>query len=260
MSSFQQTPIVLVHGILGFDRLGLPDSPISYFRGIAKALSAAGYTVPEPPTLNFAGSVKERAADLQEYLENNEAVQGRQVHLIAHSMGGLDSRYTISRLGMADRVLSLTTLGTPHGGTSIADFGVSLLGGLLNIIDSTRLVDLHGFFDLTRRHSREFEQEGVADAESVPYFSVAGLYQPEFVSPDLLKPTHDFISLFEGENDGLVSVTSATFGTFLGTWPGNHFRLINWPTNLLEPVEELVDDSVVSRYLGLVQFLAEEMS
>ena len=161
---------------------------------------------------------------------------------------------------MADRVLSLTTLGTPHGGTSIADFGVSLLGGLLNIIDSTLLVHLRGFFDLTRRHSREFEQEGVADAESVPYFSVAGLYQPGFVSLDLLKPTHDFISLFEGENDGLVSVTSATFGTFLGTWPGNHFRLINWPTNLLEPVEELVDDSVVSRYLGLVQFLAEEMS
>lgn len=35
--------------------------------------------------------------------------------------------------------------------------------------------------------------------------------------------------------------------------------LINWPTNLLEPVGELVEDSVVGRYLGLVQRLAQEM-
>ena len=42
-------------------------------------------------------------------------------------MGGLDARYLISRLGMADRVLSLTTLGTPHRGTSFADWGVSRL-------------------------------------------------------------------------------------------------------------------------------------
>ena len=54
MSGFSETPIVLVHGILGFDRLGLPDSPISYFRGVRDALSDAGFTVPEPPTLDPA--------------------------------------------------------------------------------------------------------------------------------------------------------------------------------------------------------------
>lgn len=224
MSSFAQTPLVLVHGILGFDRLGLPSSPISYFRGIPAALSDAGYTVPEPPALSPAGSVEERATCLQTYLETHPDVAGRPVHLIAHSMGGLDSRYAISRLGLADRVLSLTTLGTPHGGTSIADFDLAVLGGLLDVLDSTRLVDLRGFFDLTRRHSLEFAQEGIEDPVSVRYFSVAGHYQPGLVSLDLLKPTHDFISLSEGPNDGLVSEASASFGTFLGTWPGNHFR------------------------------------
>ena len=39
-------------------------------------------------------------------------------------MGGLDSRYMISKLDMADRVLSLTTLGTPHRGTAFADWAV----------------------------------------------------------------------------------------------------------------------------------------
>jgi triacylglycerol lipase len=261
MSTFDETPIVLVHGILGFDRLGFPDSPISYFRGIAEALNNAGYMVPEPPALSSAGSVKERAADVQNYLENHEAVAGRQVHLIAHSMGGLDSRYAISHLRMADRVLSLTTLGTPHGGTSIADFEVSLLGGLLNVIDSTRLVDLQGFFDLTIRLSQEFAQEGVEDPTSVRYYSVAGVYHPaSLLSLDLLRPTHDFILKTEkADNDGLVSVTSANFGTFLGTWPGDHFRLINWPTNIVGPVGELVDHSVVGRYVELVRYLAREM-
>jgi len=40
-------------------------------------------------------------------------------------MGGLDSRHAISlRLGLAERVLTLTTLGTPHRGTAFADWGV----------------------------------------------------------------------------------------------------------------------------------------
>jgi triacylglycerol lipase len=258
MSSFSETPIVLVHGILGFDRVGLPDSPISYFRGIPKALSDAGYTVPEPPGLSPAGSVKERAAELKDYLENHEDVKGQPVHIIAHSMGGLDSRYAISALGVANPVLSLTTLGTPHHGTSIADLDISVFGGLLNVIDSTKIVDLQGFFDLTTRNSLEFEQEGVDDSTGVRFFSVAGLYNPGLF--DLLKPTHDFIFGKEGANDGMVPVKSATFGTFLGTWPGNHFRLINWPTNLLlGPVEEFADDSVLNLYSGLVQHLALEM-
>jgi triacylglycerol lipase len=258
MASSPEAPIVLVHGILGFDRLGLPDSPISYFRGIPDALAAAGHSVPEPPALNPAGSVTERAADLKDYLLNHEDVRGRRVHLIAHSMGGLDSRYMISGLGMADRVLSLTTLCTPHHGTSIADLNLAVFGLGLDVLDETRLVDLRGFLDLTRRHSREFDEVRVPDAAGVRYFSVAGLYEPGLVSFDLLKLTHDFISANEGGNDGLVSVTSATFGTFLGTWPGDHFRLINWPTNILEPVDEFADDSVVENYLSLAERLFGE--
>ncbi|MCQ5134484.1 esterase/lipase family protein, partial [Coprococcus eutactus] len=39
-----------------------------------------------------------------------------KVNLIAHSKGGLDSRYAISMLGMAPYVASLTTINTPHRG------------------------------------------------------------------------------------------------------------------------------------------------
>src|SRR5262249_40078789 len=144
---------------------------IEYFRGIPEALRAAGNLVPDPPELSSAGSVKQRAADLKKYLESHGDVVDRKVHLIAHSMGGLDSRYMISRLGMADRILSLTTLGTPHQGTSLADLGVAVLGPVLDFLDLTGLADLKGFFDLTFRNSREFSAEALPNDSGVQSFS-----------------------------------------------------------------------------------------
>jgi hypothetical protein len=56
-----------------------------------------------------------------------------KVHIIAHSMGGLDARYLLSKNanGIADYVSTLTTIGTPHQG--LADFCYSLLDGESNI-------------------------------------------------------------------------------------------------------------------------------
>ena len=115
-------PMVLVHGMFGFGQLRLAGvTVVDYFRGIPHALRTAGYSVPQPPSLNTAGSIVDRATDLKRYLESEPGVSAQQVHLIAHSLGGLDARYMISRLGMAQRVLSLTTIGTPHLGSPIAD-------------------------------------------------------------------------------------------------------------------------------------------
>lgn len=44
------------------------------------------------------------------------------MNIIAHSKGGLDSRYAISKLGMAPYVASLTTINTPHRGCEFADY------------------------------------------------------------------------------------------------------------------------------------------
>lgn len=50
-----------------------------------------------------------------------------KVNLVAHSMGGLDSRYLISVLGYGDRVASLTTISSPHRGTAVADYALKIL-------------------------------------------------------------------------------------------------------------------------------------
>ena len=44
------------------------------------------------------------------------------VNLVAHSMGGLDARYLITHLNMAEQVRSLTTVSTPHRGTYLVDW------------------------------------------------------------------------------------------------------------------------------------------
>ena len=51
-----------------------------------------------------------------------EETGARKLNLIAQSMGGLDARFAISRLGMADRIATLVTVSTPHRGSAIADW------------------------------------------------------------------------------------------------------------------------------------------
>ena len=44
-----------------------------------------------------------------------------KVNIIAHSKGGLESRYAISQLGLSPYVASLTTINTPHHGCTFVD-------------------------------------------------------------------------------------------------------------------------------------------
>ena len=90
MSESQTAPVVLVHGVLGFNRLMLGGLPIAdYFRLIPEALRKDGHVVPDPPRLNPSGSSAERAQDLKNYLQDrsNVAVFEKKVHIVAHSMG-----------------------------------------------------------------------------------------------------------------------------------------------------------------------------
>src|SRR5438445_10269566 len=94
-----QSPIVLVHGLLGVTRIQVGEWTLaSYFGQIPKMLAAAGNRVLQPQ-LSLTGGVADRAGQLKDFL-NREAPR-EPVHLIAHSMGGLDSRFLISNLGQA---------------------------------------------------------------------------------------------------------------------------------------------------------------
>jgi triacylglycerol lipase len=220
-----RAPIVLVHGLLGFDsvRVG-PVRLASYFPGIEQALRKAGnrvYTARVSPTAGVA----HRAAELRDFL--NRELPHEPVHVFAHSMGGLDARFLVSRLDMQERVLTLTTLGTPHRGSPFADWGVRRLKSLVQPLLRYLAIPDQAFFDLTTDGCRAFN-EAVPDVPGVRYYSVAGRCSLPWLGLEWLLP-HSVIYWQEGPNDGMVSVQSATYGEHTDVWDGDHLSLINWP-------------------------------
>lgn len=266
MSETQSAPIILVHGLFGFNQLTLGGLKVTdYFRLIPDALRRDGHVVPEPPKLNPAGSVAERAQDLKDYLQdaNRGDVFQKQVHIIGHSLGGLDSRFLISKLGMADRVLSLTTIGTPHHGSSIANIVVSGIDPALNKFMDHLGVNVKGLLDITTDACQRFNDE-VPDADGVQYFSIGGRFAPPRklgIPQGLFGFTHDIVAKTEQDNDGLVSVASATMGrpawTALDTWETNHPRQVNWGTNLVPTPLEIADSSIIEKYRTLANQITQ---
>lgn len=246
-----RSPIVLVHGLFGFDRLKLCGLTLaSYFPGIPDFLRAAGNRVLVPRLSPTAGVV-ERAAQLKAFLDRESP--GEPVHLLAHSMGGLDSRYLIARLGMAKHVLTLTTLGTPHRGTAFADWGISRFERLVKPLLRLLGVPTQGFYDVTTASCRRFNEE-VPDAPNVRYFSVAGRHASWDLNPEWLLPW-GIVYKAEGDNDGVVSVKSATYGETSEVWEGDHLSLVNW-FNPLARHRGLFRDPA-PRYAALVARLAD---
>ncbi len=216
-------PIVLVHGIASkefgfFKAFGL----------IERNTKSCGFDITTAPTDGF-GSIESNAEQLKRYIEKLISETGAEkVNLIGHSKGGLDSRCMISRLGMGDRVASLTCLSTPNQGSRIA----SRLWSLPDIIKKPIACLIELFYKivgdkdpqvLTVCRQLAYSENGIpelANAE-IP----EGIFVQSY-SVTMQRSRDDFIMsiphLFskiiekEPETDGLVTKESAKFGEFQG--------------------------------------------
>jgi len=246
-----RAPIVLVHGLFGFDRVKFGHLTLtSYFPGIADGLAAAGNRV-LIPALSPTGSISDRAMQLKRFLLTCD-IRG-PYHIIAHSMGGLDSRYMVCKLGMEDHVLSLTTLGTPHRGSPFADWAVRKVERVVKPALSLLGIPSEGFYDLMTERCRRFDEDTPC-VPSVHYQSIAGEYSVSFAKPEWLLPFH-IVHSEEGPNDGVVSVKSAQFGSWFEVWPGDHFSLVNW-FGVANP-QRSVSRNPLARYAHLLERLKQ---
>jgi triacylglycerol lipase len=243
-----RAPIVLVPGLFGFDRLSLAGWVLAdYFHAIPASLLASGNRVLVAPVHPTAG-VAHRAAALKTFLDRQ--LPGEAVHIFGHSMGGLDARYLISRLHMAPRVLTLTTLGTPHRGSSLADWSIRRLERLVRPVLEYLGLRYQGFYDLTVAGCRRFNAD-TPDAAGVRYFSVAGRFASTWWSPEWRLPAQ-ILDRTEGANDAVVSVESARWGESCEVWEdGHHLNLVNWRAT--RPHRDRIRD-----YARLVRRLADE--
>ena len=225
-------PLVLVHGLLGFGTIG-PRGDLEYFRGVMRHLEnnrdvldgkAKVYVADVDPL----DSIPSRAIQLRDFIQDRVLYRGKKlryekVNIIAHSVGGLDARYMIANLAMdrdpqspmADRVASLTTVGTPHLGTPFADFMTQLPIGK-QLIQRARVysINVAAFQQLTVRCLvEERYNDRMLDRHEVEYFSYAGEVPLSRVFPFMLLPASIIRRSRKRRvrNDGLVPVESAQF-------------------------------------------------
>src|SRR5579871_1116401 len=109
--------LVFASGFLFPQSLG----PVAYFRGLKDHIAQSGLHNAIFPLIDPLGGLDGRADALARAIA--EAYPEGPIHIIAHSMGGLDSRVLIGRdlRDLSGRIASLTTVATPHRGSPIAD-------------------------------------------------------------------------------------------------------------------------------------------
>ncbi|HRK29955.1 MAG TPA: hypothetical protein PLD59_02670 [Tepidisphaeraceae bacterium] len=246
-------PVVLHHGLFGFGNIRIGPFPLRYFAGrIERAITEMGHPL-IIARCHPTGPIELRARQLKQLIIRDRQSLRRaneSVIILAHSLGGLDARYMVTHLGMADRVQAIVTLATPHRGSSYADWVVQNLGDRLGgkSLISKLGIDLRALADLTTGSMATFNSQ-TPNAPGVDYFSVAGVQNASKCAPFLLH-SHSVVFRCEGENDGVVSLNSAKWGQFLGTWPTDHLHIIN---KRFTPESLLPRHDVTARYTAILE-------
>lgn len=228
-------PIVLFHGVgVAAGRLNSRG-----FEPVAAALMEQGipaFAPAVPPYEPTAARAELRLGQIQEILRQTGA--GR-VNIIGFSGGGLDARYLVSRLGGSAFTASVTTVSTPHRGTSLASLFLrsdqrvhGAVAGFMKHLAAAGPWENPGdphvaLSELTPEHMAGAFNPHIRDADNVMYHSLAGCAgkgaETSVSAP--LRPMNAWLHRHEGPNDGFVSVDSARWGAFWGTVDADHAEL-----------------------------------
>jgi len=206
---------------------------------MVETLSKSGHDFHAPMVQPY-NRVPTRAEQWMEHLSSIRSTSSSPLHLIGFSSGGLDARYLITRLGGHEFIASLTTVSTPHRGSSLADhilerpasvrdsvvgfadwMGDRLPGS--NASDSRRAME-----ELTTSYMIDVFNPSTPDHPDVRYHSWAGRAGKGTNVPilPLLRIANRIVFDRQGINDGIVSVSSATWSGFHGTIDADHARQI----------------------------------
>ncbi len=258
-------PIVLVHGLFGFDNIG----PVEYWYGIPSALRSDGAKV-YVTQVSAANSTEVRGEQLLAQVKQILAVTGAaKVNLIGHSHGGPTARYVASV--RPDLIASVTTVGGVNRGSKVADLLlglapagslsnaviISITNGLAQVINflsggggmsqnamaAAKSLSTAGSIKFNLAHPEGVPTsscgEGAYQVNGVAYFSWSGA-KPYTNFFDILDPALALTSLtFGGEkNDGLVSSCSSHLGKVIrDDYAMNHLDEVNQTIGLVNIFE-----------------------
>jgi triacylglycerol lipase len=249
--------LILAHGILGFGNpLGLP-LPVNYFNGVARHLRRSGHRV-EEPGVNAVASIAERGNMLAQCILRLTLAPGERLHVIAHSMGGLDARFALAHVaGVKERVASLVTIGTPHAGSTVADAIAAGTGPIFDAVPSALKQALTGgLYDLTTAGAARFNQS-TGDVPGVRYIAIAGNAALGGNEMLLFRVAAAIGQQTNEINDGVVTKTSALRQGYedVTDWPVDHAGEIGWTMPLISadlPIPRLAAPPHFARYDDIV--------
>ncbi|WP_281647451.1 triacylglycerol lipase [Parendozoicomonas sp. Alg238-R29] len=265
-------PIVLINGMFGFDTTAF--GLVEYWYRIPKELEKSGAEV-YVTQVSGLESTELRGLELIEQLDEIKAITGAQgFNLVGHSQGGPTSRFVASV--RPDLVKSVTSIGSPHKGSPVADTVLGLshapvvssvlngameaLSGLFNLMSNnptnngqSALASLHslstaGSAAFNIEHPAAIPSdcgEGDYEVDGIRYYSWSGT--KPFTNP--IDPSDYFFStlgkLVDEENDGLVGRCSSHMGMVIrDNYRMNHIDEIN----LLFGLHSLLDTDPVTVY------------
>ena len=258
-----QHPILLVHGLFGFDRIG----SLSYFNGIHEALHDAGANV-FVASVSAANSNEARGEQLLKQIHDLRRQTGsKRINLIGHSQGALTARYAAAV--DPESVASVTSVSGPNHGSELADrLRLAFTPGALPEVVAAAMTNAFGTFmsvlsgkpqlpqhalealnALTSQGVSAFNQKypqglpqtwggmGAAQVNDVFYYSWSGIIKGSLLSEsmNILDPMHSacraFSSFFTREtkaNDGMVGRFSSHLGTVIKSdYAMDHLDTVN---------------------------------
>ncbi len=264
-------PILLVHG------MGFRDRKIfNYWGRIPKALEKHGCKV-------FYGNqdanatVHDNAVMIRKSLYNALEKSGSEkVNIIAHSKGGIDSRYMISSLGEYAKVASLSTVDAPHHGSETVDFLlrfpdilVRLTGEITDFfmyIQGDRKPDSYQVFkELTTDYMKKFNIEN-PDMPDVYYQSFGFCMKNIFSDIIMSFPYFVIKSIEHADTDGLLTEHSMHWTNFRGMYTSPEKRGIShcdttdirrMKFSKKNPSNDLEVSDIVDFYIKMVSELKE---
>jgi triacylglycerol lipase len=216
---------------------------IDYFRGVDAHVKTTTRHQALFPDVDPLASPANRAQQLADRIQ--AGFPSGPIHIIAHSMGGLDSRVLIGNNlnGLVARIASLTTLSTPHQGSPVADL---LVGDGPD--DARRAVSAaigrfglktDALISLATTEARKLP-DVVQTNPGIRYRSYTASGRPKDFLPfvpipptsAVLLPTYAYIKSIKGEDsDGVVTPASATFGQVQRNLQCDHADMIGYNLN-----------------------------
>jgi len=225
LSAKEDNIVIFVHGLAASSKVYEHNKKI---KKIFKENKQSFHVANIPPMIDLAKHDSILAEEIKR-LSN-----GKQFHLVAHSMGGILARKVLKDFKLHKRCLSLTTISTPHRGSVVANWAMKKikspdLSKMEKIIVDLVVGDSNDAIPtLTTRYMKYYFNPLYPNYRKVKYYSL-GFYIPHKVEDYTKNPIIRYVhniqksKYFIFRNDGFVSTSSARWGKYLGTFQGDHF-------------------------------------